>query len=665
MQNFKITIQNPSLGGYAPGWYHDSYPSFGNANQAGEMLNCDLTNPASITQGPGLSTLTAGTEAGAVTTLIRSILRTPVSADLTYAIGGGKLYSLSSTAVTNAGNFPHTMVDYINQSATKDNFIQENAPTDNNGTADFIWITDYASSVYRGLITFSVSDYTGASSTVSSAKLKLYYYGKVGQDPVGRQINVYKQRRNDWVEAESTWNVYKAANNWGTAGCSNTTSDYDATLTGNTTLPAAYGWIEIDITDIVKDAIDNVSSVVNLMVKMNDETKNAGTYSEPQFYSSEYATDTTKRPKLEIIKTTSAIIGEDVVYYQGNTYYSYNGSTTGDVGRFDGTSFNDIWLSTVAGGTTLTVNPHQMIVGGNDFLYIANGRYVSSYDGTTFVNADLDLFADAVISSLVWENNQLYIGANRPNTTGSNRNYSSVFIWDGNADSWTDEIRLSGRVGGMFSKNGTVFLFYQDISYDGGYKLGYISGVSVVDIAHFKGALPAYYQVSDYKDFIIWVGSDRIYAWGGGGNDIPTRSFQLADGGYSTVGGLANPFGTPMVASNQTTSYKLAKFSGYDVNSNWKSLMFQTGKATITKMVAYFDTLTTGARCDFTLRYDRGRSNNTAGLNITSTSLNRQEFDIGQRIESDFRIEASWANGSASNPVKINKIDIYGTRQDD
>lgn len=95
----------------------------------------------------------------------------------------------------------------------------------------------------------------------------------------------------------------------------------------------------------------------------------------------------------------------------------------------------------------------------------------------------------------------------------------------------------------------------------------------------------------------MWSSSGLIYAYGSGDKDLPLKFFQLADGGYSTVGGLACPFGTPVVASNETTNYKLAKFSGYDTNSYWKSLMFDiTGAGKTSKIDSIrfnFETLET------------------------------------------------------------------------
>ena len=103
----KWTITIDSFGGFAPAWFENTFPTYGNKNQASDMKNVDITDPNVLTQGPGIANLTAGTQAGAVSTLIRSILNTPTSSEISYAIGGNQLYRITPTAVINAGNFPH------------------------------------------------------------------------------------------------------------------------------------------------------------------------------------------------------------------------------------------------------------------------------------------------------------------------------------------------------------------------------------------------------------------------------------------------------------------------------------------------------------------------------------------------------------------------------
>lgn len=503
--NWQILIPD-FTGGFAPKYYSDAYPSYGNKNQAGAMLNCDLTNPNGMTAGIGLASLTNGTQAGAVTTLINSIIDYAVENDVTFGIGGNKLYKITSLTVTNSGSWPHT--------------------------------------------------------------------------------------------------IDKAA--------------------------------------------------------VTSET------------------------------------GEDVQFYGGNIYYSYNHSgTVGDIGKYDlASTFDDDWGSTVPSGAAALVGgvPHQIVVGGNDNMYIANGRYVASYDGTTFQNQALDLPQGTVIKSMAWMTDKLWIAANRPNLSGTNKNTSSIYIWDAVSTSWETEIRIMGEVGGIHVKNGTLFIFYRDITNIGGYKLAYLNGTNVVDLCNYSGGLPTYSQISDYLDFIIWnstslnslwsyttfpwqltspwtttTGDDLLYAYGSGDNNLPVRFFQIADSGYTTAGAVACPFGTPLIASNETTSYKLAKFSGFDTNSNWKSLMFDvTGDNRLSKIDRVkinFDQLTTGARVDWRLIDNKGRIIYSDIISYLKLGAATQEtYNIGLLAE-NFRIEFDHSNGSTSNAVKINNCKIFGSTQ--
>src|SRR3990167_3957912 len=356
MAKWEITIPN-FQGGFSPAWYKETYPSFGNKNQAGAMTNIDLTNPGYISQGPGLSNLTNGTQAGALATLPKGILDFAVTSDTTYGTGGNQLYKFSSTTVVDDATWPHT-VDKVAQTAE---------------------------------------------------------------------------------------------------------------------------------------------------------------------------------------------LGEDVAYFQGNLYYSYNHSNSlGDIGKFNlSSTFDDDWGSTVpTGANTLTGGvPHQMIVGGNDVMYIANGRFVTSYDGTTFTQQKLDLPNGTEIQSIAWNSDRLWIAANRPQLTGSNKLTASIYVWNGTADSWELEIKMMGAVGGLHVKNGILFIFYRDITSTGGYKLGFVEGSGITDVANYTGGPPTFYQISDYKDFIILNSNGDIFAFGAGDRELPVKLFQFADGGYATIGGLVCPFG--------------------------------------------------------------------------------------------------------------------------
>ena len=488
MQKWNIKIDNLSLGGFAPAYWKNPYASFGNVNQAGDMSNVDMTDPSGITQGPGLVALTNGTQAAAVTTLIKSILDKAVTANLTYAVGGAKLYSLSATAVTNAGIFPHT--------------------------------------------------------------------------------------------------IDKAA------------------VTGED--------------------------------------------------------------------------GEDVAHFGGKLYYSYNYTGGGDIGRHDlATTFVDDWGSTIpaTGATALAGGvPHQFAQTA-EFLYVTNGRYITEYDLTNDIMTEqgLDLPTGSEAQSHVISDDRLYISVNLNDLSGNNKCEGIIYKWDRNADSWDpDSVFGLGRVGALYRKGGVVFVFHQDLTSTGGYHLGYVSGNQITNVASYKGSLPGFNQVTEIEGFLVWESSGLLYAWGSGGLDMTVRVFQYADGGHATVGGIASPFGTLLTASNVTTSYKLAKASGYDVNCSFKTKNFNVSQNTIgpkstsliDRITVNFDVLAANSRVDMLLNKDKsgvGWGGATTGrISHTGDGAICQKVFYPRTECKNFRLEFDWSNGNVINNVKINNIIVEG-----
>lgn len=242
---------------------------------------------------------------------------------------------------------------------------------------------------------------------------------------------------------------------------------------------------------------------------------------------------------------------------------------------------------------------------------------------------------------------------------------SSIFIYDGVSENFDTEIGLAGNIGPLFVDNGTTYVFYSDPTSTGGYKLGYVYGNQISELCSFSGALPTFGQVTKYKNLITWVSGDKIWAFGSADQGMTRAVYKLADGGEDYVGALAAPFGTPLVASwDGASAYKLNKFYGYDVNAYWYSMMFPRGKCTLQSFTVYFETLTAGARCDFSIVTDNGRNTYT-GFSLTETTLNSKDFNIGAKINHNFRIQISWANGSATYPVKINRIEFNILKDDD
>lgn len=109
---WSLELTNLSLGGFAPNWYFDAYPTYGNKNMAGDMENVDMLHQSYITQGPGMTDLTNGNQSGVVSTVMKQMIAT--AATVAYGVGGNKLYQIATTAgtagqVVSSGTWPHTI----------------------------------------------------------------------------------------------------------------------------------------------------------------------------------------------------------------------------------------------------------------------------------------------------------------------------------------------------------------------------------------------------------------------------------------------------------------------------------------------------------------------------------------------------------------------------
>ena len=469
--------------GFSPRYYSETYPSYGNKDQAGAMQNMSLLNPNVLGPGPGMAELTNGDQGGVVTTLIRGILRYAVASDTTYAFGGALLHKLSNTAVASGGSpsWPRT--------------------------------------------------------------------------------------------------VNKAA------------------VTGET--------------------------------------------------------------------------GEDVALYQGKLYYSYNHSgAAGDIGQYDlSSTFDDDYYSAAAtSGAALQDAPHQLLVGGDDILYAANGPYIASLNVATANDQALNFHTDSEISSISWNNNRIISAVNRPNLSGTNFNQSAIYKWNGYSSSWEgDPIEINGRIGALFTKNGITYIWYE-LFIGGSSRLvfGYLTGGQVVPLRTFSGSLPLYYQVGEIGDYLVWGSSSRIYAYGPLTDEVAVDMFQLMSPQYTnTLGGIGAPFGTLLVASNDGSSnYSLEKESGYETDANYKTILYETSIGWRQSEVKYlelqFDKLATGAEADIALVNNAGTTVWSDTVSFASDgAVTKKVFRPNATCE-NFRLEISHSDGSATNPVNIRKAVIKG-----
>ncbi len=102
-----ITIED--FGGFCPGWTENSYPFYGNKNQASAMTDIDLIDPNVLTQGIGITNLVSGDHSGELgENLIVAILKHAAGTNVSYACSADKVFKLDAITVAN-GTFPLTI----------------------------------------------------------------------------------------------------------------------------------------------------------------------------------------------------------------------------------------------------------------------------------------------------------------------------------------------------------------------------------------------------------------------------------------------------------------------------------------------------------------------------------------------------------------------------
>jgi len=385
-----------------------------------------------------------------------------------------------------------------------------------------------------------------------------------------------------------------------------------------------------------------------------------------KFYQSTYDTVTNAGAWPHTIDKAAGTGGdaEDVVEYQGNLYYSYNHSgTAGDIGKFDlSSTFDDDWGSTVpSGAATLQDAPHQMVVGGNDILYIANGQYVASYDGTTLIPQALQLPTSSTVQSIVWLQDSLWIAVRKLDTT------SSLYAWNGTTDSWSTEIPFNGSVGAMRVVQGSLVFFYQSFSTSTLHLAG-LNGtqINVLIDTDQSAVIPAFYQAVEYKEHLVTLTSSKtIKAYGPFISGSPVRHFHCGYSTHTNVGGIGNPFGTLWVSSTSGSSYEIAQMGNYSTDGLWYSLYFditESGKNSYIDAIRFnFEKLSTNAHVDWSIADKQSRTLHSDTISFTKLGAQTSVlYELPHIVAESFQIRIDFSSSNAVTPVKLTGIKAYG-----
>ena len=355
--------------------------------------------------------------------------------------------------------------------------------------------------------------------------------------------------------------------------------------------------------------------------------------------------------------------GESVVRLKANVYGFYNKSSGGDILKMPLSTevIDHDWGSTT--DLALEIAPHPSAV-KEDIMVFGNGRYLGVYvEGQAILDVQkLDFGEGSEVVDVVFHSNVWWIAVN----FGEGKR-GQIYLYDGSAISnqLSDEAGVGDQsIGFLYVLNGIVYVAYEDKSSEG-FSIGYMSGRSIKPIRYFNGSLPDHRQKALYKNTIIFASSEDIWSCGAPVEQFPIQVSKLADGGHATVGGIASPFGIPLIASSDGSSnHRLAKFSGYSLDSNWKSVFSDVtadrrlGK--VHTVIVATKPLETDARCDIKIEGNQGDIESSA-LVVTGTDKTRHVFrTINLPAVEDVRVVVDYANGNATNDCPVRKILLLG-----
>ena len=360
---------------------------------------------------------------------------------------------------------------------------------------------------------------------------------------------------------------------------------------------------------------------------------------------------------------TNAVSGESVIRLKANLYGFFNRAADGEILKMPlaTEAIDHTWGSDT--DQVLEDAPHPVAV-KEDVMVFGNGRYVGVYvEGTPALDAQkLDFGEGSEVADVVFHSNIWWIAVNY----GEGKK-GQVYLYDGSAISniLSDEAGVGNqKIGFLYVLNGIVYIAYQDNS-SNGFTVGWLSGRQIKPLRYFSGSLPDHRQKALYKNTILFASSVNIWSMGAAVEQLPIQVSTLADGGHATLGGIASPFGTPMIASTDGGSnHRLAKFSGYSTDSEWKSVFVDvaSGKrlGKINTIIVSTKALVGSARCDLKFEGNQGAVSSSE-FAIQTAAKTRHIFNsIDLSAVEDIRLVLSYAKGDATNTCPIRKVVALG-----
>lgn len=408
------------------------------------------------------------------------------------------------------------------------------------------------------------------------------------------------------------------------------------------------------------------------------------------------------------IIATTAEEGQDVIVYDAKVsgtsqkclFYSYNdnGSDVWDIGRYlmDGTTFDDDFMSTVPASPLSPsddTNPHPMIIGNDDVIYIGDGNKVHAYDGqegnegtfydsvltipngyriTSFASYDVEV---GLVIFAYWEgNNSASAGLSTFNDSKA-----KAYFWDYlNLDPYRVVSLGDNAVTCGFEYKGTVGCFTQGRQgvFDGSNrfsKMALYDGLVFEPVTKFIGNAPIHGGVDVNGDTIMWNSQGIIHQYGSPHEGMPIGLNKIAAGSGTTSGAIKSLTSLlQVISTGTTTSGGLQKITNnYAASATVATAIaepvFEEGKiGRVRSVTVYFGKTSSGGRA--MSLYIQG--NDTTADQIISGVEDVVAGNLVQRFTSDInggtlpkfqdlKCILTWSGGSGATDAPIVKrVDV-------
>jgi uncharacterized repeat protein (TIGR01451 family) len=186
-----------------------------------------------------------------------------------------------------------TLVIQPDPAAGQDTYISAASSVQNYGTQTQITTSSQTNSGARALVRFDLS-VIPSGATIVSATFEMYYF--FSKPSTTESLRVHRVLR-DWTETGATWRSTDGVNSWTAQG-----GDYDGTVIASASLTTAVNvWKQWTITSLVQGWVSGAYPNQGMIL----ESPAASGNNDRQFYSSDYLTDPTLRPKLTIVYAAS------------------------------------------------------------------------------------------------------------------------------------------------------------------------------------------------------------------------------------------------------------------------------------------------------------------------------------------------------------------------